>query len=71
MREMDQGREARQGTNHARVVAALRPHLTGADEPPMKRSYLLLPAVLTLGLAGCGSSSHSSSSTLGQQRLRR
>lgn len=30
----------------------------------MKR-FLLLPAVLTLGLAGCGSSSHSSSSTSG------
>ena len=28
----------------------------------MKRSTLLLPAVLTLGLAGCGSSSHTNSS---------
>lgn len=28
----------------------------------MKRSSLLIPAILTLGLAGCGSSSHSNSS---------
>ncbi len=46
-------------------MAALRAPLTAADDPFMKRSTLLLPAVLTLGLAGCGSSSNTQSTSSG------
>ncbi|HUH80985.1 MAG TPA: hypothetical protein VLZ06_06625, partial [Solirubrobacteraceae bacterium] len=46
-------------------MARLMLHLDRADEAPVMRRAILIAATLALGLAGCGSSSHSASGTSG------